>query len=99
MFELELWENDNLLAPGFKIYRRTTLKETDAEKEVPQEDVYGCHFSGHIKDKKHSPASISICNGLVSNKSTSFSYLLVFLAGIRIIENFLTTTLYSKTVF
>ncbi|XP_045191522.2 A disintegrin and metalloproteinase with thrombospondin motifs 18-like isoform X2 [Mercenaria mercenaria] len=64
MFDLELWENEKLLAPGFKIYRRQTLKQVKSEKEVPQEDVYGCHFTGHVKSKSSNPASISICNGL-----------------------------------
>jgi hypothetical protein len=68
MFDLELWENDKLLAPGFKIYRRTTLKNSQSDKEVRQEDVYGCHFTGHVKAKSNNPASLSICNGLVSCK-------------------------------
>ncbi|XP_060604229.1 A disintegrin and metalloproteinase with thrombospondin motifs 18-like isoform X2 [Ruditapes philippinarum] len=64
MFDLELWENDKLLAPGFKIYRRTTLKNSQSDKEVRQEDVYGCHFTGHVKAKSNNQASLSICNGL-----------------------------------
>lgn len=65
MFDLELWENDNLFAPGFKIYHRQTMKQAETEKELPHEDIFGCHFTGHLRERSTNPAAISICNGLV----------------------------------
>lgn len=68
IFDLELWENDNLFAPGFKIYHRQTLKQAQAEKEqLPHEDILGCHFTGHLRERVGNTAAISICNGLVSS--------------------------------
>ncbi|KAH3773199.1 hypothetical protein DPMN_174556, partial [Dreissena polymorpha] len=64
LFDLELWENENLFSPGFKIYHRQTLKQAQSEKELPLEDVFGCHFTGHLKGQSGNPASVSICNGL-----------------------------------
>ncbi|KAL4234324.1 metalloendopeptidase [Mactra antiquata] len=64
LFELELWENENLFANGFKIYRRQTLKQWQEGKELPHQDVRGCFFTGHVKEKSKQSASISICNGL-----------------------------------
>ena len=66
MFDLELWENDDLFAPGFKIYHRQTIKQAESEKELPQEDVLGCHFTGHLRERRGNTAALSICNGLVS---------------------------------
>lgn len=65
MFDLELWENDNLFAPGFKIYHRQTLKQANTERELPNDEVFGCHFTGHLRERTGSPAAVSICNGLV----------------------------------
>lgn len=72
LFELELWENDNLFADGFKIYHRQTLKQSQEDRELPHQDVYGCFFTGHVKEKSKQSASISICNGLVSTQITKY---------------------------
>ena len=76
MFDMELWENDALIARGFKIYRRTTLRRADTEKEIDHDDVFGCHFSGRVRSHADTPVSLSICNGLVSkNHSGKLNYL------------------------
>ncbi|KAL3859794.1 hypothetical protein ACJMK2_009988, partial [Sinanodonta woodiana] len=69
-FRLKLWENDKLLAPGFKIYRRKSLNSY-ANEEFLDEQVQGlqdqtgaCHFTGHVTDFPERPASISLCNGV-----------------------------------
>ena len=69
-FKLELWENDHLVAPGFKIYHRKTLQDVNGEEQrddsVVENEIHGCHFTGRVKSHGHTPASISICNGMVS---------------------------------
>ena len=71
-FKLELWENRDLVAPGFKIYHRKTLKDSDEERpddsSVIENEVHGCHFTGSVKSHGmgNTQASVSICNGMVS---------------------------------
>ena len=69
-FKLELWENYNLVAPGFKIYHRKTLQDADGEQKrddsVVENEIHGCHFTGSVKSHGNMPASVSICNGMVS---------------------------------
>jgi len=72
MFDLELWENDAMFAPGFKIYHRQTLHQAQNDRQLPLEDVYGCHFTGHMRGRSARHASLSICNGLVSCFSMLF---------------------------
>lgn len=66
--KLELWENTNLVAPGFKIYHRKTLKDSEGEVaddySVIENEVHGCHFTGSVKSHGNTPASVSICNGM-----------------------------------
>lgn len=67
-FRLELWENNDLVAPGFKIYHRKTLNDSAGERvgnhRVVENEIHGCHFTGNVKSHGNSPASISICNGM-----------------------------------
>ena len=77
-FKLELWENNDLVAPGFKIYHRKTLKDSSSEHsgdhKVIENEVHGCHFTGSVKSHGNTPASISICHGMVSHVVINLVY-------------------------
>lgn len=74
-FEIQLTENDNLLAPGFKVYHRkkSRLSGKVMETEEAASDhlqTASCHYSGNVHSHG-GKAALSICDGLVSIKNRS----------------------------
>ncbi|XP_025116256.1 A disintegrin and metalloproteinase with thrombospondin motifs 18-like [Pomacea canaliculata] len=79
LFQLQLSPNEELLAPGFRIYHRyshTVGHSDDADQDVAgqvdsqvasQEEVdkeMSCHLSGSVRSHQDWPAAISICGGM-----------------------------------
>ncbi|XP_076112520.1 A disintegrin and metalloproteinase with thrombospondin motifs 16-like isoform X2 [Mytilus galloprovincialis] len=67
-FQIDLKEEKELLAPGFKVYHRqnnvNSHKETFVRSQEKPWDETRCHFSGKVRSHRHGTAALSVCDGM-----------------------------------
>ncbi|XP_046367017.1 A disintegrin and metalloproteinase with thrombospondin motifs 16-like isoform X2 [Haliotis rufescens] len=67
-FNLELWENKKLLAPGFKVYHRKnvsndTIDEEQTSAEELENDL-ACLYTGNVRNHNNNPVAVNVCDGM-----------------------------------
>lgn len=68
-FQIKLWPNKQLLAPGFKVYRRGNHRHGMQEDQAGTSRAWAetqCHYTGTVTSHNNAPASFSMCDGMVS---------------------------------
>ena len=70
-FHVHLHRKQDILAPGFKVYRRTSSNTTsgvytDHESTGRAWTETNCHYSGSVVSHGNSSAYLSVCGGVVS---------------------------------
>lgn len=79
-FNLELWENKKLLAPGFKVYHRKnvsndTIDEEQTSAEELENDL-ACLYTGNVRNHNNNPVAVNVCDGMVSGDLCSVQKLI-----------------------
>lgn len=78
IYQIKLVPNNDLLAPGFKIYHRhdnsshmiddatNDPDDITTQSDDITEEVSECHYKGEVISHDNAPAAFSLCGGLVS---------------------------------
>ena len=69
-FQIDLEEEKDLLAPGFKVYHRHNYIKSHIDTLIRSQekpwDETRCHFSGKVRSHRSGRAALSVCDGIVS---------------------------------
>ncbi|XP_050399474.1 A disintegrin and metalloproteinase with thrombospondin motifs 16 isoform X2 [Patella vulgata] len=66
-FQLELWENKELLAPGFKVYHRKDKKGNSSDEAVSSDEIEkeaACLYTGRATSHQNNTVALSVCDGI-----------------------------------
>ncbi|XP_021354644.1 A disintegrin and metalloproteinase with thrombospondin motifs 18-like [Mizuhopecten yessoensis] len=66
-FQIKLWQNQQLLAPGFKVYRRGHQRHGMQEDQAETTRAWSqsqCQYTGSVTSHNGAPVSISLCDGV-----------------------------------